>query len=120
MTGRAASRVFAVIIAMAGCGGGGTGPNGPGTAVMSKASPSGDGQSGPISTVLPDLLRVRILDGGAPVSGRTVSWQIQAPGGSLSPASSVTGADGVAATTVTLQPFGAGNVVTATSVGVNG
>lgn len=120
MTGRGTRELIVVFLATAGvgCGGGGTDPGE--TAVMTKAGPSGDGQSAPLSTVLPEPLRVQIVDGGAPVAGRTVTWQIQAPGGSVSPAMTQTGADGIATTTVTLPPFGSANVVSASSTGVNG
>lgn len=122
MTGRAAKRLCVVVVGLAGagCGSGSTDPGGQGTAVMAKANPSGDGQSGVIGEVLPAPLRVQITDGGSPVAGRTVAWQIQAPGASVSPATTQTGADGVAMTTVTLPPFGGNNIVTAVSTGVNG
>jgi plastocyanin len=107
MTGRGARGMLTVSVALAGvsCGGGGTGPGGQGTAVMAKANPSGDGQSGAIGTALPAPLRVQITDGGAPVVGRAVNWQIQAPGAGVNPATSSSGADGIATTTVTLPRF---------------
>lgn len=122
MIGRATSQTLmaAVILAGVSCGGGGTDPGGQGAAVMAKATPSGDGQSGALGTVLPDPLRIQIIDGGAPVAGRTVNWQILAPGAGVSLATSSTGADGIATTMVTLPPFGGNNVVTATSTGVTG
>lgn len=122
MTGRMAkgALVVAVIGAGASCGGGGTGPGGQVTAVMAKPDPSGDGQSGAIGTALPAPLRVQITDGGSPVAGRTVSWQIQAPGAAVNPATSSTGADGIASTTVTLPPFGGSHVISAAATGVLG
>lgn len=117
MTGRGV--VCGIVMAGAGCGGA-TDPGGPGTAAMTKAAPSGDGQTGVLSTVLPAPLRVQIIAGGSPVAGRTVTWQIQAPGATASPVTTQTGADGIASTSVTLPPFGGSHVVTATSTGVNG
>jgi plastocyanin len=87
---------------------------------MTKANPSGDGQSAPLGSTLPEPLRVLVTDGGGPVAGRTVVWQILAPGASVTPATTQTGADGIAGTTVTLPPYGSANVVSASSSGTNG
>lgn len=103
----------------AGCGGGSTGP-GPNDPVLAKANPSGDGQSGPAGTALAEPLRVMVTQGGAPLGGRSVAWTVLATGGSANPASSVTGADGVATTSVTLPPFAATSQVSAASTGANG
>ena len=62
----------------------------------------GDGQSGQVSTVLADSLAVRAVDHfGNGVSGIEVIWQATG-GGSVSPRSVTTGADGRAATQRTL------------------
>ena len=82
------------------CGGGGTGPaSGP---VVSKADPSGDDQAGRSGTVLPAPLRVIITDGGKPVPGTAVTWQVVSGGGSVSPATDSSDASGIATSTVTL------------------
>lgn len=107
------------VILLLGCGGGSTGP-GANDLVMAKASPSGDNQSGPVGTTLAASLRVVVTQAGAPVVGRTVTWSILASGGSVSPASSSTGADGVASTSVTLPPFAATSQVRAVSNGATG
>jgi len=103
------------VIVLLGCGGSGSVAN---DLVLAKASPSGDGQSGPAGTALPSPLRAIVTQTGTPVAGRTVSWSL--PGGSVTPASSTTGADGIASTSVTLPPFAASNAVTAVSAGASG
>jgi plastocyanin len=89
------------------------------TPTMSKGNPSGDAGSGAPGTALP-ALRVRILRGSTPVAGTTVTWAVTAGGGTVSPTSSQTAADGDATTTLTL-PATAGTVtVPASASGVNG
>lgn len=109
----------ALLLCASACGGGGAGP-GTDDPVMSRASPSGDGQSGPAGSILPQQLRVVLTQEGAPVAGRTVTWELLASGGSVAPASSLTGSDGIAAASVTLPPFAATSTVAAASNGVNG
>jgi plastocyanin len=97
---------------VAGCGGGGGGP-GPGpTPVFTKTA--GDNQVGPAGTPL-GVLEVTVKDGsGNLLSGITVSWSAATGGGSVSPASFTTGADGKATATRTLGP-GAGTQTTTAS-----
>jgi plastocyanin len=86
---------------------------------MAKAAPSGDAQTAAAGTVLPTPLRVVITQSGSGVAGRTVTWVMQpANNGEVNPASSVTGADGIASTTVTLAGFATTSTITATSSGV--
>jgi plastocyanin len=87
---------------------------------MAKAGTSGDAQSAPLGTVLPNPLRVIVTQGGNPLSGRTVTWAVTPSGGSANPASSVTGADGIASTNITLPPVGATATITASSAGATG
>lgn len=105
------------------CGGSGATstppPPPPPSAAMAKASQSGDNQSGPIGTVLPNPLRVILTQGATPVAGRTVTWQSQA-GAQLSPGSGVTDADGIAITAITLPQVGGTSTVTATATGATG
>lgn len=62
----------------------------------------GDGQSAQVSTVLPESLAVRAVDGyGNGVAGIEVSWQ-GSGGADVAPASGVTGADGRVTTALTL------------------
>ena len=66
---------------------------------------SGDGQTGQAGTRLGSALVVRVLDeGDNPVSGVAVSWTVASGGGSVSPTSATTGADGQASTAWTLGP----------------
>jgi plastocyanin len=108
-----------VLLFGGGCGGGISGPN-PNAATIAKASPSGDAQSGPAGSPLGVELRVMVTKDGSPVAGRTVTWGVLASGGSANPSSMVTGADGIASTTVTLPPFAATIKVLAASSGLNG
>jgi plastocyanin len=100
-------------LALAGCGGGGGGP-GPGpTPVITKTG--GDNQVGPAGQAL-GALEVTVKDGsGAALSGLTVTWSAASGGGSVSPPTSVTGADGKATTVRTLGS-GAGAQTTSASV----
>jgi hypothetical protein len=65
---------------------------------------------------VPLAVRVTATD-GAPVAGITVSWAVTSGGGSVSPTTSVTDADGVAETTWTLGPVPGQQTVTATIEG---
>ena len=90
-----------------GCGGGGGGgePN-PSTPVIAKAgAPNGDGQAGTVAQPLADSFRVVVTEGGAGKGGITVNWTSTAPGGLMSPSSSVTDANGRAASRMTLGQF---------------
>jgi plastocyanin len=61
---------------------------------------------------------VLVLNGTTPVSGKTVTWQPNS--GSANPASSATGSDGIATTTITL-PGGAGQItIQASASGATG
>ena len=64
---------------------------------------AGNGQAGLVGSTLVDSLVARATDGsGHPVAGATIAWSIPAGGGSVSPLTSVTDAQGLAATSVTL------------------
>ncbi len=95
--------LFAIVI-LAACGGGTTQPPPPppppGPAIAA-ANPSGNEQIGAPNATLPSPLRVFVGQGGSAVAGRSVDWSVQ-NGGSVNPASSTTGADGIAMTVVTL------------------
>ncbi|MBX3132005.1 MAG: hypothetical protein KF689_01295 [Gemmatimonadaceae bacterium] len=69
---------------------------------------SGGGQSAPANTQLADSIRVRFLDTfEQPVVGATVTFTVQAGGGSLSPTSAVTDIDGRVGVAWTLGEAGA-------------
>jgi adhesin/invasin len=66
---------------------------------------SGGGQTGQAGTSLASPLVVQVLDEGEnPVSGVAVTWTVESGGGSVSPASATTGADGQASSAWTLGP----------------
>jgi hypothetical protein len=66
---------------------------------------SGGGQTGQAGSGLGAPLVVEVLDDGEnPVSGVAVTWTVESGGGSVSPASATTGADGRASTAWTLGP----------------
>ena len=112
------------LLALFGCGGsdddGGSGPP-PEDPLQVQAAPtsSGDGQSGPPSAALPEDLRVVITRASEPQQGVEVAWATTG-GGSLAPATSVSGADGIATTTWTLGPTVGAQAATATVADADG
>ena len=81
---------------------GGTSPPPPPAVTVAKAPVSGDGQSGTVGTPLANPIRVLVTRDGQPEVGATVTWSASGTGASVSPASVVTGADGLAAAAWTL------------------
>jgi hypothetical protein len=84
---------------------------------------SGDNQTGATGTPLPDPLVIQVNNSsGNPLSGVTVNFTVSAGGGSVSPTTTTTGADGKASTVLTLGPIPSGPndavIVTATAVGI--
>jgi hypothetical protein len=81
---------------------------------------SGDEQTGPVSSALADSLVVKATDAlGNPVSGVEVTWSV-AGGGSISPVTVVTGADGLAAAERVLGPTATAQSAQATVAGFTG
>jgi hypothetical protein len=81
---------------------------------------SGDPQSGPVRSALADSLVVKVSDAvGNPVSGVEVLWTASG-GGSISPASVTTGADGLAAAERVLGPSAGTQTSQATATGLAG
>lgn len=63
----------------------------------------GDGQTGAASTTLPESLSVRVIDaGGTPVAGATVVWTVRLGGGTTSPPTATSDANGIASAAWTL------------------
>jgi adhesin/invasin len=90
----------------------------PGTASR-LALVSGDGQTAPVGTALPDSLVVRVEDPfGNPVAGVAVGWTADV--GSVSPASAVSDADGLAAARRILGAVAGGQTAVATAPGLTG
>lgn len=80
----------------------------------------GDAQIGPVGSALAESLVVRVTDGqGNPVAGVTVSWTAGG-GGSVSPESAVTGADGRAAAERVLGPVAGPQTADASAEGLAG
>jgi hypothetical protein len=79
----------------------------------------GQDQVAPAGTALPESLAVSVRDErGTPIAGVTVQWAVVLGGGAVSPASSVTGANGVARASRTLSANAGAHTTTATVTGV--
>lgn len=63
---------------------------------------SGDAQSGVVAETLSDSVAVRLTDDGQPLEGVTVNWSVAVGGGSVSPPSTSTDAQGLARTEWTM------------------
>ena len=79
---------------------------------------AGDEQGALVGATLQTPLRVRIVRGTRPVANVTVTWAVTAGGGSVSPTTSVTNADGYAETTWQLGNQQGEQKATATAEGV--
>jgi plastocyanin len=104
-TSPVASRGLGAALAiLAGCGGDSTQPPPPPPPpgpTIAAATPSGSEQVGLPNATLPNPIRVVVTRAGAALAGQSVDWAVQ-NGGSVTPTTSTTGADGVASTVVTL------------------
>jgi hypothetical protein len=108
----------AVFLTAAGCGGGDLVLPGDAGPPADLRLVSGDDQSAAAGAELPDPLRVRLVDEqGVGVSG-TVSWVVGMGGGSVTPGSVETGADGLAEARWTLGPSPGANTVSAVVSGL--
>ena len=106
-----------VALVAAACGGdSGTEPQPQTTLAIS----AGDAQSGPVGQALASPVVVRVARDGAALAGASVSWSVQSGGGTVSQATSATGADGLASTTWTLGPDAGNNTLQASSSGATG
>lgn len=95
---------------------GGDGGNGGGAKVAQLQVAGGSGQQAAVSTALPLPLTVVAVDAqGAPVSGASVQFAVSQGGGSVSPSSATTDAQGRASTTWTLGATPGAHAVTATA-----
>jgi plastocyanin len=100
-----------VLLGACGGGGGGTGPT-PNSIAVS----AGNNQVGAAGTALPESLAVIVRDqSGAPLASVTVTFTVLAGGGTVSPGSRVTGADGIAKTRRTLGTNAGTQTVLATA-----
>jgi len=105
-----------LILLLVGCGEDG----GPGSPVASSVSRvAGQDQVAPASTVLPDSLAVIVRNAaGDPLAGITVSWAAATGGGSVAPATVVTGTGGIARAARTLGTNAGAHTTTATVQGL--
>jgi hypothetical protein len=80
---------------------------------------AGNGQSGPVSTELPVALGVQVRDAGSnPVPNVAVAWVIGSGGGSVTPTTSTTDANGVATAAWTMGPAPGINTLSAVVSGI--
>ena len=117
MSSPRSSVLILVTSVAAACGGDSTTDPQPQTTI---AVSSGDAQSAQSSQVLASPIVVRVARDGAALPGASVSWSVASGGGSVAPATSTTGADGLASTTWTLGPSAGANALQASSAGANG
>ena len=111
-----ASFLSAFVALAAGCGGGLVLPSEGAAAKI--VIVKGDGQGAPVGAALPESLVVRVTDSNdRPVQGQTVAFAVTAGGGTLTPPSATTNADGVAGARWTLGPAAGPQTATATAAG---
>lgn len=112
-----------LIMVVAGCGGGDGGsgppPDADQLAVQVAPTASGEGQTGTVGQALEDQLRVLVTRDGEPEQAAAVNWSTP-NGGSFTPATSATDANGIGATTWTLGPADGGQTAVATVSGADG
>jgi hypothetical protein len=88
-------------------------------AIISAAE--GVDQAAPVNSVLAESLRVRVTDASGNGAARvTVTWSVLSGGGTVSPASSTTGTNGIASTQFTLGPSEGEQQAQATAGGLSG
>lgn len=107
--------VVAVMIA-GGCGEDTTQPEGE----TRLAVQSGDNQTQTVGQALASPVVVRVSRDGTALPGATVSWAVTAGGGSVTPATTTTDADGLASATWTLGPSVGANTLEASVSGATG
>jgi hypothetical protein len=104
--------------AAVGCGDDG-GPSASPLVVAQTEDQSGDAQLGRINQPLDDFLRVIVTRDGQPVQNVEVQW-VSNTGGSFNPGTSLTNADGIAASTWVLGPQTGDQAASARVVGAEG
>jgi plastocyanin len=106
-----------VVFLMGACGGNGGGGTGPTPSTI--AVNAGDNQVGAAGTALPESLAVIVRDqAGGAIGGVLVTFTVSAGGGSVSPASSMTSASGIAKTRLTLGPAAGTQTINASAGGL--
>lgn len=115
-----AASLFVLAVLGACGGGGGGGGNNPAITIAKSSAPNGDAQIDTVGAELSDSLRVLVNENGAAKAGETVNWSSTATGAVLSPASSVTDANGLAASQLTLGSVAGSQTAKATLAGAGG
>jgi hypothetical protein len=96
-------------------------PLNPGTIASAMRAVRGNGQTAVRKTILPQALTVRVTDDlGRPVAGTTVTFTVTGGNGSLSSATAVTNASGLAEVTLELGSSAGTNTVRARITGPGG
>jgi alpha-tubulin suppressor-like RCC1 family protein len=109
----------AALAAVAGCGGGDPIDTGGGGAPAAILVVSGDGQNGTVATPLAADFVARVNDAsGNPVAGASVTWAVTVGGGTITPTTGTTDANGLTQARLTLGPSAGTNTATATVAGV--
>ena len=113
---------FAALAVAAGvaCGGDGGGGPQPTRAIAKTATSNGDGQTDTVRATLDNPLRVLVTQDGAPAPGVNVTWTAPAGAGSVSSATTATGADGIAQVTRILGPTAGPQTAQAAVAGAQG
>jgi plastocyanin len=110
-----------VLVALATACGSSSSPSGPpAPAIQKTATASGDGQTAPVTTALPNPLRVLVTVSGTAQAGDTVTWATSGTGASVAPTKAVTDASGIATTSWTLAQTAGAQTATATASGATG
>src|SRR5438094_3841692 len=118
-------RLGPLLVALAGIVAGGCGGGNDSTGTQSGPSAiavnSGNNQTAPAGTALPQPLAVKVTDAhGDPVAAYTVGWHVVSGGGSVSAASCMTDASGIASIQRTLGPGAGAQTTSATGTGLSG
>jgi plastocyanin len=109
---------------IAACGGSSSGMSGtannPARTIAKDPGQSGDAQTAAVATEPADSLRVVVMEDGVPLAGATVTWSTTGAGARVSPATSQTDAEGIAATKWTLSQRAGTQTATASLAGASG
>jgi plastocyanin len=109
-----------VLVALvAACGGSTSGPPAPTQSIQKTSTASGDGQTGGVTTALPNPLRVVVPLNGTPQVNTSVIWASSAVGSTISPGGN-TDANGIATANWTLGQTAGTETATATLSGATG
>ncbi len=109
--------IVALSLLMVACGGGGGGGGGPAPVLeVVKWTPSGDNQTDTVGQTLPNVIRVKVTLDGTVTAGVTVNFS----GGTLGTPSMMTGSNGIATSTWTLEQTAGVQQVTVTVNGAVG